>query len=263
MILTGSKKEQESVAKRIPGSIQIRKEREIGMEWTRLSGAPAVLYQNSVISRGLDVDQYNLIFVYGCNFAQPFWTVADPAVAAAIIQDETTNSVLRISSTLRTDQETLKLVVMRECDADRVKYLSNMRKVSANAGDLAKMINTLGVTGTIAIDGRKTIKSESIGTNFESGKEKLVELIAGRDDAFDDNETQSVMERILSYMREKQRTKRKQVSTHDIIKSIKTRSGRLIITHAIQNLYSEGKLKLETHGKYKKWSLSKNYQKGS
>jgi len=117
----------------------------------------------------------------------------------------------------------------------------------------------LGVTGTISIDGRKTIKSESIGTNFAAGKEKLVELIAGRDDAFDENETESVMERILHFMKEKKSTKRKPVSTNDILKNIKTRSGRLIITHAIQKLYSTGEITLQTHGKYKKWSLGKVY----
>jgi len=255
MILTGSKKEQESVAKRIPGSIQIRKEREMGMEWTRLSGAPAVLYQNSVISRGLDVDQYNLMFVYGCNFAQPFWSVADPGIAAAIISDETTNSVLRISSTLRTDKETMKLVIMRKDDVGKVKYLSNMRIISESPGNIAKMINALGVAGSIEIDGRSKIESKSIGTNYEQGKAKLIELVSGRDEAFDENEVQSVIERILGFMAEKKRERRKVISTNDIYKSIKTRSGKSIIAHSLQQLYSSGKLVLKTHGKNKNWSL--------
>lgn len=255
MVLTGSKKEQESVAKRIPGSVQIRKEREMGMEWARLSGAPAVLYQNSVISRGLDVDQYNLMFVYGCSFAQPFWSVEDPGIAAAIIADETTNSVLRISSTLRTDKETMKLIVMRKEDMNKVKYLSNMRVVSGAPGNIAKMINTLGVTGSIEIDGRSKIESKSIGTNYTQGKDKLVELIAGRDEAFDDNEVQSAIERILGFMKEKKNERRKVISTNDIYKSIKTRSGKSIIAHSLQQLYSSGRLIMKTHGKNKNWSL--------
>lgn len=255
MILTGSKKEQESVAKRIPGSMQIRKEREMGMEWARLSGAPAVLYQNSVISRGLDVDQYNLMFVYGCSFAQPFWSVADPEIAAAIISDETTNSVLRISSTLRSDQETLKLIVMRLYDVKRVKYLSNERVISKPAREIAKIIQTTGVTGVTAIDERKSIKSESIGTNCVVGKEKLVELIAGRDTAFDENETESVMERILSYIGSKQEAGKSGVGTNDIRNNIKTKSGKAIIAHALKLLYSSGKLCKKSHGQYKNWSL--------
>lgn len=257
MILTGSKKEQESVVKRIPGSIQIRKEREMGMEWTRLSGAPAVLYQNSVISRGLDVDQYNLMFVYGCNFAQPFWSVADSGIAAAIIQDETTNSVLRISSTLRSDKETLKLIVMRQCDVKQVKYLSNNCKIRKPAREIAKIIQTTGITGVTAIDGRKSIKSESVGTNYKAGKEKLIELIARNDTAFDENETESVKERILSYIGSKQGAAKSGVGTNDIRNNIKTRSGKAIIAYALQELYSSGKLCMKSHGQYKKWSLKR------
>ena len=58
-----------------------RDEREAALHWEYISGKPVVFFQNSVISRGLDVDQYNVLMVYDANFAQPFWTIADPAVA--------------------------------------------------------------------------------------------------------------------------------------------------------------------------------------
>lgn len=257
MVLTGSKKEQESVASRIQGAMQVRKEREKGMEWARLTGMPAVIFQNSVISRGLDVDQYNLMFVYGCNFAQPFWAVADPGIASAIIADETTNSVLRISSTLRNDINTMKVIVMRKNDVEKVKYLSNIRIVSNSASELARMLSKLGVAGKTKLEGRKSISSTSHGTNFESGKEKMIELISGTDTAFDEGETLSVMERILSMLREKSKNGEGILSTRDIRDSIKTKSGKDIIYFALQTLYSSGRLNLESRGKAKKWSIKR------
>ncbi len=144
---------------------------------------------------------------------------------------------------------------MRKDDVGKVKYLSNTRIISESPGNIAKMINALGVAGSIEIDGRSKIESKSIGTNYKQGKAKLIELVAGRDEAFDENEVQSVIERIIGFMAEKKRERRKVISTNDIYKSIKTRSGKSIIAHSLQQLYSSGKLVLKTHGKNKNWSL--------
>jgi len=92
------------------GSEGLRKERGIrtrseggkkrtrdGNEMEYVTGGPIVFYQNSVISRGLDVDQYSLMLVYDCSFAQPL-VCSDKNVANAIISDETTIR-MRISPT--------------------------------------------------------------------------------------------------------------------------------------------------------------------
>lgn len=38
------------------------------------TGRINIFYQNSIISRGLDIPYYHLTFVHSCNFATPYWT---------------------------------------------------------------------------------------------------------------------------------------------------------------------------------------------
>ena len=105
MALTGSKRKQEALVRSIGGiSHASQEEGEIGQQWNHQSGMVNVFTQNSTISRGLDVDQYNVLFVHDADFAQPFWSAAIEAgeddakdILDSIIMDETTNSVLRIS----------------------------------------------------------------------------------------------------------------------------------------------------------------------
>jgi hypothetical protein len=258
LMLTGSKREQEIAASMLNGAATVRSERENGMEWEMSSGKPVVIFQNSIISRGLDVDQFNLMFVYGCNFAQPFWSVADEGIAAAIISDETTNSVLRISSTLRSDEKTMKLVIMQKDDLKKVKYLSNIRVLSEEADNVAKIIRKLGVGGKIEKDGRKGVKVTSSGIKNAEGKEKIIELISESADIVDDEELESVMARIVGFMREQKMRRVTSSNSSAIRRGISKRVDTNIVTSAMQKLYALGILKMESHGREKKWSLNKD-----
>lgn len=256
LILTGSKREQERASKRIPGATKLMNEREGGMEGEYINGKPGIFYQNSVISRGLDVDQYNLMLVYGCNFAQPFWKAADPKIADAIISDETTNSVLRISSTLRNDNEKLKVVVMPKEDMHKVKYLTNAIEMNENASQIAAIFKMLAVCGKTVRDGRNGFKVIGRGVNFEIGKARFRELRSEDSEILDEEEKKSVMARIMSFMREQKRKRIGSTNSGKIYKNIKTRSGKIMVISAMQQLYSEGRLKMVTHGKEKRWSLN-------
>jgi len=255
LVLTGSKREQRNVVERIQGATAIRNERENGMQWEMLSGKPLVMYQNSVISRGLDVDQINTMIVYGCDFAQPFWKVADPGIASAIISDETTNSVLRISSTLRNDEKTLKLVVMPESDVRKVKYLSDKTKINEKADTVAKMIIKLGVSSRIEKTGRLETKITSTGIESFRGKEKFYEIKSSVGDMVDDKEKESVMEQILKFMRDQRRCKKKMVNSSKILHELGKRCSKNLVISAMQELYAMGEIRMETHGMEKKWSL--------
>lgn len=257
MILTGSKQEQEKVSNMIQGAIKISKEREQGMEWGWTQGAPAIIYQNSVISRGLDVDQYNLMMVYGCNFSQPFWHVADPGIESAIISDETTNSVLRISSTLRVDEKTLKIILMRKDDVHKVKFLSNIKITTQDARVIARTLETMNITGKVGIIHKKGIEIKSTGVDFKAGKCRFSELISGREDTFDAKECESVMSRIRALIVENEKTGSKTTGTNKIIEEVKTRSGQHMIRHALQELYSIGWLTFYQKGTRTFWSRKK------
>jgi hypothetical protein len=255
MVLTGSKKEQEKVISKIVGAGAIFSEREQGMEWEFASGKPVVFFQNSIISRGLDVDQYNLILVYGCNFAQPFWSVANPGIAAAIIADETTNSVLRISPTLRNDKNTMKLVIMQKEDVSKVKYISNTRILTDDAKTIALMVRSLSVCGKMVRKSRGFVEPESFGVTADSGKESLKELISNSSDIIDEEEVKTITARIIDFMRKKRHNGVKRVKSGIILDNIKVGGSDKVTRRALQELYHAGRLKLERHGKEKDWSL--------
>jgi hypothetical protein len=257
MILTGSKKEQEKIGKYISGATLTRKERESGMESEYISGKPVVFFQNSVISRGLDVDQYNLLLVYGCNFAQPFWSVANPGIAAAIISDETTNSVLRISSTLRTDNHSFKLVIMQKDDMHKVKYLKNFLIRSDEADLIAKGLLAMRVGGLIKKDGRNVLQVVQKGINFETGKDNLLKTMSEIDEVFDEKETESMMAAIVKLFETKRKAGIKVLNSTKVYKAMKNASSEQLVRAALQELHFKKILVMETHGKAKKWSLSR------
>lgn len=127
LVLTGSEKHQRRL-KSILGGIahSSSDENQIGQMWNKRGGFINIFYQNSVISRGIDVDFYNMMVLYTSDFATPYWSarleyahemrdVVDADYARLIIDnitvDETTNSVLRISP-VRTTQDSLPRVVL-------------------------------------------------------------------------------------------------------------------------------------------------------
>lgn len=207
-----------------------------------------------MISRGLDVDQYNLMFVYGCNFAQPFWNVADPGIAAAIIADETTNSVLRISSTLRNDIGTLKFVVMQKDDLRKVKYLTNTTIMSDEAIKIARILKKMKMGGVTERDGRNSMKVIERGIDFAVGKAKFQEMRLSIDEIVDDEMTKTVMEKILIFMKEQKRKHVKNVTFMKFQEAFGSGQNGLLRA-ALGILYHEKKLIKKRVGKSDRWSL--------
>lgn len=261
LVLTGSKKEQARVASMLAGATEARDERESAMESEFVSGKPVIIFQNSVISRGLDVDQYNLMFVYGCNFAQPFWSVADPGIAAAIISDETTNSVLRISSTLRSDAKTLKVVVMRKDDLRKVKFISDDRDVSIDSIELGTILKKMRVTGVVKRNGRKDITVVEKGIDSDTGKQyitRLLDEISESKNVFDDEIVRAIECKIKRLLSAARRRRVKSMTSHQIKSELSQTCKPILINRALQNLSYSKKLVQKKAGKGSRWSLPEN-----
>jgi hypothetical protein len=257
LVLTGSRKEQEKVAGQIRGAAMARSEREEGMDWEYISGKPVTFYQNSIISRGLDVDQYNLLLIYGSDFAQPFWSEADQGIADAIISDETTNSALRISSTLRKDNHTLKVVLIPKHDLGKVRYLHNVKIISEDAKKVAAILRELRVTGLITKSEVKGSICREIGTNFESGNNKLLELLEDVDDISDSDELEMAEAIILDFMkRQKSYYKRVVFNTTKLIEGASAIKNVNVVRNALKELYRLGLIRLVKRGKENMWSLA-------
>ncbi len=147
MVLTGSKKNQETLIKSIGGICHASQEGEIGQKWNHQSGTVNVFYQNSTISRGLDVDQYNVCCSYMMlTLLLPFWSAAIEAgedsaedILASIIMDETTNSVLRISPVVGCNQFHPKVVIIPRNDLWKIRHICDQvldRKCDGRTPDI-------------------------------------------------------------------------------------------------------------------------------
>jgi len=257
LILTSSKREQDLVSKQIQGSACLNKEREEGMKEKYLSGEPAIFYQNSVISRGLDVDQYNLMFVYGCNFAEPFWSVADERIAAAIIADETINSVLRISPIPGKDSDTLKVVVMpNEYTFNMGKYITNITTITESPEKIALMIKSMNVGGIVERDECNSMRVVSKGINFEIGKKKLAEMRENADEIADNEVVKTWAEKIISFVREKCRRTGVFIATRTIKEGVSPKNtSDNNLTLALQYISYHGLLDMKKVGNSMRWSI--------
>ncbi len=94
MTITSSMKKQTQLWENIPSdeAMMCRKE-PIERTYQRYRiGIGAIIYQNSTISRGIDVPWYDIIFVDSCNFAQPYWSAS---------QEHYENEIERLRSLLR------------------------------------------------------------------------------------------------------------------------------------------------------------------
>jgi len=152
----------------------------------------------------------------------------------------------------------MKLVIMQKNDLEKVKYLNNVRVLSDEADNIARIIRKLGVGGRVEKDGRKGIKVTSSGIKNTEGKERIIELISESSEIVDDEELESVMARIMSFMVDQKKKRTKSINSSMIQKAVSVKGGREVVINAMQKLYAMGKLKMETHGKEKKWSLGVN-----
>lgn len=161
LVLTGSKKEQARVMEEIGGIGKgSSNENETGQRWNHLGGNINVFYQNSVISRGVDVPFYKSMFVVSSDFASPYWSARyevairdkneddakySEAVRDAITIDETTNSVLRITPTRNTLDEVPRLIIIQERDMWKIKpaVIKEATVVEVTTDHLAKNLKEL------------------------------------------------------------------------------------------------------------------------
>lgn len=146
LVLTNSKEQQTRIHRsHQTETVQISKEKIERLLDCWTDGDLAIFYQNSVISRGIDIPWMDLIYVMGCGFAQPYWEAKiqylkgiyqtkksngtkewDPALDRAcamkelIVQDETTNSCLRPTPVNGKRPEQSKFIIMRQCDRDKI-----------------------------------------------------------------------------------------------------------------------------------------------
>lgn len=167
LVLTSSKRQQESLANSLGGIAHMARE-EADQEWNHRGGYTNIFYQNSVMSRGLNVDFYDMVAVYSCSFAQPYWQaryefdkeVGDEEdaeyvkeVLSSILTDETTNSVFRISPVKGRDERQLKGVIigsrdlhnihqemMRDAKIIRVGEDVNLNSVADAISDLVRKV---------------------------------------------------------------------------------------------------------------------------
>lgn len=262
LMLTGSKRAQESAMGKIKGSIGARIEKENALHWNYATGAPVVFFQNSVISRGLDVDQYNLLLAYDTNFAQPFWSIHDRAVADSIIKDETTNSVLRISPTLRNDKQHLKLIVMPSSDVWKVSYLDGrIRTTALDDENLARIIDHFGVTGVIKMRKGEGVKIETGGIYYKSSQERLLVYLSGEEVVHNPSEVEIAMRQLTQTLKSAKSSHRSPtMNTTMLISEVceKSHYPYEVVRHALQQLYIKGVLLMAKHGKEHRWKLAQS-----
>ena len=126
------------------------------------------------MSRGLDADQYNVIFVHDADFAQPFWSAAiaagdedAEAVLNSIIMDETTNSVLRISPVVGRGEFHPKIVIIPREDLWKVRYLDQQVLGGTQGGRtsdidyISRLIVEHNLAGTVQLDGKGSDKCKA------------------------------------------------------------------------------------------------------
>jgi hypothetical protein len=202
MVLTGSKDEQDTIEKTIGnGTFKCTSEGEQALQRVNISGLTAVFYANSKISRGLDVDQFNVMFAIGTDFAQPFMSVVDKQTAKRITVDEITNSVLRISPTRKQGSDKAKLVVVPKGEEWKIKYLGGrIMETKASAAGIARTILDMGIASeSTRQEGRLTTTKN--GTNKEKIYEKMFTKMVAADDYVDEGEMNVTVEMILNQLR--------------------------------------------------------------
>lgn len=95
LILAATKKRQESLLRFLQSSCVIstnHNAREQVSHW--LDGKLNIFYTNSIISRGLDLPQYDVIFIDSCSFATPYWS----ALREYYVENGDTNNAMLCST---------------------------------------------------------------------------------------------------------------------------------------------------------------------
>jgi hypothetical protein len=272
LMLTGSKKNQDAAMRSLGGiSHASQEEGEVGQQWNHRSGFVNVFYQNSTISRGLDVDQFHVMCVHDADFAQPFWAAALEAgeedaqdILESIIMDETTNSVLRISPIVGRDELRPKVVIIPRSDLWKIRYLDEQMIGDSSGGrtpdieNIALLIRESNLAGTIRLTPEGTkIDDKPKGEEWKSAVENntLMALFqieldkVGSRDKYSKEELQDAMHRILDVLR---KAKRKWLSINQM-REMGLKCKDALIRPALTKLYYQGKVKDKWNGKTHLW----------
>jgi hypothetical protein len=275
MVLAGSKRNQDALIRSIGGICHAsQEEEETGQQWNFQSGTVNVFYQNSTISRGLDVDQYNVLFVHDADFAQPFWSAAIEAgedfakeILNSIIMDETTNSVLRISPVVGGDELRPKIIIIPRNDLWKVRYIDD-RVLDGNRGgrtpdieDIAALITESNLVSTISLNEDRTVVNKELkGPDWEKAvyEDKLLDIFKielGRvcsRGKYTEEELIDTEKRILDVL--KRDGKGRWIS----IKNMRAQGLRCkdaLIRPALERLHYRGQADWKKSGKRTLWSL--------
>lgn len=254
MVLTGSKANQSWAIEQIGwGTMRSTKEREIEQKRNFRSGAINVFYQNSVMSRGIDIDDYNLLFAFNTDFAEPFWSVADQSMADAIMIDETTNSVLRISPTERRAGGA-KVIVMDKDDRWKVPCIP-MRNTLEVPDDIdgktvARALIKAGVPGRVKMEMNALIATET-GREIGGVVEKFKDIISNPGKVLTRDEIDAAAALIWKILKENRKC---------TTRELKAKSGleQAIFDEATHYLLYSNKVKVKTVRHQAQWCLSSN-----
>jgi Fe-S-cluster containining protein len=204
MVLAGSEEEQDSISNSISnGTFKCTTEGETALKRVHVSGLAAVYYANSRISRGLDVDQYNVLVAVGTDFAQPFYSAVNKEIKDKITIDEITNSVLRISPTRKQGADKAKVIVIAEDDEWKIKYLKGrIVRTTASAKGIAKTIRAMGIGGESTMAGTE-LKITKHGASMDGAYVKIHSKLATVDSEVDDAEVEMRTKQILDLLKSK------------------------------------------------------------
>jgi hypothetical protein len=230
MFLAGSKDEQDSITNAIGGkTFKSTTEREFDLKRIHATGMVMGFFQKSVISRGQDVDQYNVLFAIGTEFAKPFWSAVDREVADKITVDETTNSVFRISPTMAEGRDRAKVVLISEDDVWKIKYLkSRVIKTNTSAKGIARTLIKHNIAGESTFDDTThSITITKHGVDAEGIYERVFTSLVTADTIIEDDVIESTSQTVLAMLREnwkkmftKKEIKDKIGIHHDVITNV-------------------------------------------
>lgn len=262
MVLVGSKEHQEWLMRSMGGIAHASQEEgETGQQWNHRGGYVNIFYQNSTMSRGLDVDQYNVIYVHDTDFVQPFRAAAretgeenSELILTSIIVDETTNSVLRISPIMGRNELQPKIVIIPRGDLWKIRYLDDQVLGGSQGGrtpdinHIAGVIKENNLTGTAKLEDNgtsidRTLSKPEWGDAIKN--DKLLEYFKLELDRIKANgtftleEIADAMNRILKILKKAGRSKGLSISGMKD-NGLKCKNG--LISISLSKLYYEGEI---------------------
>ena len=134
--------------------------------------------------------------------------------------------------------------------------MTQRKIVKENAQNVAMVIKNVGVCGRIYKVGRRCGLVKMNGTQSKEGIRKLEEFISDSGKLIDVDERDKMMLYIVETMKLLRRSKRTVVNTTKLIESMNAEKREKIVREALAELYRLGRIKMESRGKVKKWSLS-------